>query len=147
MKRFAVLLIAIMLTLSAPALAGIKGRGDLVTEANTVSTAGGAESFLLNNVGTTFAYLTTVTSEEVGTASLVITVYNVTPQGDVLLCTSSAVTTETTTAILLGSSVTAASDVDQVCTLPLSRRVKVTFTVTGTTASFDVDSGIEWLGN
>lgn len=89
------------------------------------------------------AYLLITTANEVNTASLVVTVLGRNAAGTYLLCTSSAITTETTTAVLLGSLAAAGEGLTDVCDFPLPQSLTVTLTVSGTDASFDVSAVID----
>lgn len=89
------------------------------------------------------AYLLVTTANEVNTASLVVTVFGRNAAGTYLLCTSTAITTETTTAILLGSLAGAGEGITDACDFPLPSSLTVTLTVSGTDASFDVSAFLD----
>lgn len=88
------------------------------------------------------AYLVVKTTAEVATASLVVTVALDSDLGDQTLCTMTAVTTNTTSLALLGSSMTAAGAVLDACDFPVAGPLSITFTVSGVGASFDVEADL-----
>lgn len=145
MKFKALVLASIFTIVSLPIFAAEPTRQSITT-GNEVSTAGGAESVTITNDGGAVGYLTVKTENEEATASLVVTVFNSTPLGDFLVCTMTAITTDTTTVALLGSTVTAADGITDACDFPLTESVKFTFTVTGAGADFDVSADMDWTG-
>ncbi len=92
------------------------------------------------------AYITVVTTNETATASLILTVFGVNDLGAYLICTSTAITTETTTTILLGSLATAAGGIADACDFPLPKSLRFVFTTTGVGADFDVQAGFDSAG-
>jgi hypothetical protein len=146
-RTLALLLVALALLVPALADAAGKNARQVVMAETEVSTAGGAESVTIPNPNHTSGYLLVKTADETASASLVVTVSNSSTLGDVLICTSNAITTETTTAILLGYLGNAEEGIasGNECELPAGRSVKVTFTVSGAGADFDVTADMEWV--
>ena len=159
MKRILALL-AVLLSVSVASAEGISTE---ILATQTVSTAGGAVSAdhvaaltnsrdpdldyqIVHSGQFDSGYLTVKTTAEVATASLIVTVLGVNSNDAYLICTATAITTETTWVVLLGSAVTAAEGVDQVCDFPLPQTVRFTFTVTGAAASFDVRAYLDSVG-
>jgi hypothetical protein len=56
-----------------------------------------------------------------------------------------AITTETTTAALVGHDAAAGEGITDVCDFPMTERLEITFTVTGAGASFDVTAYFEMV--
>jgi hypothetical protein len=84
-------------------------------------------------------YLVVTTSAEVGTASLVVTIHMLIGGVLITLGTLAAITTNTSVVSLLGAGALAAGEgVANVEPLPLGPQTTFVFTVTGTTASFEV---------
>jgi hypothetical protein len=146
MRRFvlSVYMLALML-LPGPALAGAARNVGISIMAETEVAVGVPVSVTISNPWYTTGYLIVKTANETATASLVVTVLNVTSTGDILICTSTAITTETTTAIYLGHSATAAEGITDVCDFAMSRSVKFTFTTSGAGADFDVTADMEYV--
>lgn len=111
----------------------------------TVSTAGGAVTADFTGIpqDASSAYLTVLTSNEAATASLAVVVSGLNALGAWDICTASAITTETLTTILVGSAATAGEGIADACDFPLPRSIRVTFTVTGAAAAFDVRAYLE----
>lgn len=139
------LLVAMVLMLVMPAGAASKFSHQNLKTDDEVSTASGAESVSITNARWNTGYLTVTTANEVATASLVVTVFNTLAGGDVLVCTMTAITTNTTTVALLGSTVAAAEGITDACDFPLGSTIKFTFTVSGAGADFDVTSDISFV--
>lgn len=91
-------------------------------------------------------YLSIVTTNEVATASLAVFAYGRNGAGTYQLCTSGAITTETTTVLLMGTSASASAGVDVACDFPLPQNLRFTFTVVGGGASFDVRAYLDGVG-
>jgi hypothetical protein len=124
------------LTVAAPAHAERKR----ILPSQSITTAGGAVSVTIGHagLGPGPSYLVIHTSAKVLVASLTVTASLAHPLGTALLCTSPAITTETSTVVLLGSSATAADGVAAVCPFPLADSTTFTFTVTGASSGFTV---------
>lgn len=135
----------VVLFLALPAQAG-KNKQQSVMALTEVAT-GTPVSATIDNANSTVGYLVIKTENETATASLVVTVLNSAAIGDFLVCTLTAITTNTTTIALLGSTVTAADGITDACDFPMGRRVKFTFTTSGAGADFDVTADVEWLAN
>ncbi len=101
----------------------------------------------INNRNNSTGYFKFKTENETPSASLIVTIFNVTPLGDILVCTTTAVTTNTTWTTLLGSSLTPADGIDQACIFPMASRVKFTFTDSVSSTDFDVTAEMEWVTN
>ena len=127
-----------------PALA-VTNAGETLITSQEVSTAGGAFTKTITNVGRSTAYLVIKTENETPDASLVVTVTMESPLGDMLVCTSGAITTNTSTVMLLGSTAAAAEGIDTACDWALGRTVNFIFTVTGASADFDVSAELQWV--
>ena len=108
---------------------------------------GTPESTTIENQSHATGYLVVLTENETATASLVVTVYNSTTLGDFLICTMTAITTNTTTIALVGSTVAAADGITDACDFPMSRKVKFTFTVSGGGADFDITAEMHWVSD
>jgi hypothetical protein len=143
MKR-ALLLVLLLLLPSAAGAAGPNER-QVVMALTEVATGTPVSVSVLNQNHTT-GYLVVKTENETPTASMVVTVFNTTELGDVLVCTMAAITTDTTTVALLGSLAAGSQEgVTDACDYPLGRIVKITFTTSGGSADFDVTADIEWV--
>ena len=88
------------------------------------------------------AYLIIKTTNEVATASLAVTVALDTDLGDQIVCSLTAITTNTTTLALLGNSQAAAGAVVDVCDFPVAGPLSLVFTVTGASAAFDIEADL-----
>jgi hypothetical protein len=144
------ILTAIFLTLviATTALGAGKNKRIEILDAVTVSTAGGVETVTFNNPTASSMYLIVVTSAEVATASLTVAVsVDADEFTAVPICTSAAITTETTYFMAVGTLAAAGGDIDLACDFPISRRTTVTFTVTGAGASFDISADAELLAD
>jgi len=144
MRRILYLVTALLLLLSLPAAAAWPNSGQSVMALTEVA-LGAPVSVTIRNQRHTSGYLVIKTENETATASLVVTVFNVSDSGSFLVCTTTAITTETTTIALLGSTVGAADGITDACDFPMSREITFTFTVTGAGADFDVTADLEWL--
>jgi hypothetical protein len=133
----------LLLFLASPIFAEEKLQAVMAT--TEVSTSGGAVSKTITNPYSQTGYLFVKTENETATATLAVTVYNSSTLGDVLVCTLTDITTETTSVALLGSTVAAAGEVLDACDFPMGRQVKYTFTVSGAGADFDVTADMEWV--
>jgi hypothetical protein len=117
-----------------------------VIMAETEVANGAPVSVTITNPWHKSGYLVIKTANETGAASLVVTIFNVHGGVDHLVCTSSAITTETTTTMVLGSSLTAAAPYQAVdCIWPMGEVVKFTFTDSVGATDFDVTAHMEWL--
>jgi hypothetical protein len=145
-KTLFVALALLVMWIASPAMAGKNKYQSVMTETE-VSTAGGAVSATISNPNNSTGYLVVKTANEAATASLVVTVYNVAASGDILVCTMTAITTDTTTVALLGSTLTAADGITDACDFPMADRVKYTFTVSGLDADFDVTADMHWISD
>lgn len=99
----------------------------------------------INNIDHAAGYLSIKTENETSDASLVVTVFNKNPLGDILICTTSAITTEKTTVIMLGHWTTAAAGIDEVCAFPMAIAMAIVFTTSGGGADFDVTASMEFV--
>jgi hypothetical protein len=141
---FSVLMVVVLICLSLPANAG-KAKRQTVMAITEVSTAGGPVVKTITNAQNATGYLVVKTENETATASLVVTVYNGSTLGGILVCTSTAITTDTTTNILIGSTVAAGEGITDVCDFPTGRTNTIVFTVSGAGADFDVTAEMEWV--
>ena len=141
-RRFLIALLICLLPISAGA-AG-KNRRQVIMALTEVA-EGAPITVTLANPNHREGYFKFKTENENGAASLIVTVFNVTPLGDILICTTTAVTTNTTWTTLIGSSLTAADGIDQACIFPMGGRVKFTFTDSVSSTDFDVTADMEWL--
>jgi len=140
-----IILIAFLSLLWAlPAFAAGKNKNQNIMSATEVA-VGVPVSVTKSNPSNREGYLIVKTENETPDASLVVTVLNAHSSGDVLVCTGTAITTNTTWVIHLGSSLTPADGVDQNCIFPMARDVKYTFTVTGVDSDFDVTADMLWV--
>jgi hypothetical protein len=140
------LLAGLLALLLFPSTAGAAGPNERqVVMALTEVATGTPVSVSVLNQNHTKGYLVVTTANETATASLVVTVFNEHELDDTLVCSLTAITTNSTWVTLFDSSLTAAAGVDQVCIWPMGRLVKLTFTTTGTNADFDVTADIEWV--
>jgi hypothetical protein len=135
------LLIALLPSLSS---AAGKNKNQNIMSATEVAVSAPV-SVTKRNPSNRTGYLVIKTENETATASLVVTVFNAHSSGDILVCTLTAITTNTTYTALLGSSLTAADGIDEACIFPMARDVKYTFTVTGVGADFDVTADVLWV--
>jgi len=136
-RRLAALLSLVLLLLGTPSHA----ERSRILPSQSITTAGGAVSVTIGHAGirSAPAYLVINTSDEVATASLIVTA-NLAHQfaGTNTLCTSAVITVATTTVVLIGSPATASAGVVTVCPFPLADSTTFTFTVTGAGAGFTV---------
>lgn len=145
MRRILALALALLL-LAVPAVAG-RNTSHLIVDDVTVSTAGGALSVTVSNPSATTAWMIFETSNEVNTASLVVTAYAVTALGDLLLITTGAINTEVLRSVLVGSLGAGGSNPNGISDFPATIRLKFTFTVSGADSSFDISAYFLPLGN
>lgn len=129
---------------AGPAFAGSRNARISIMPITEVAT-GTPVTVQINVIESSIGYLLIKTENETATASLVVTVFNKNPLGDFLICTTGAITTETTTVIMLGHWVTAARGVDEVCEFPMSLAVEFVFTISGAGADFDVTASLELI--
>ncbi len=147
--RFLVVLLAFLLA-SSSAFARNMNERQVIMALTEVAT-GAPVSVTISNPNHLYGYLIVKTENETASASLVVTALLVTELGDMLICTSSAVLTDTTVYIALGGGMinvaTGAVEegIGDRCEFPTGRRMKYTFTVTGAGADFDVTADMEWL--
>jgi hypothetical protein len=145
MRRILTLAFALLL-LAAPAVAG-RNTSVLIVDDVNVSTAGGALSVTVSNPSATTLWVIFQPSNEVGTASLVVTTYAVTALGDVLLTTNPSVGVGGVTRSALIGSLGTGSGPNVVSDFPATSVMKYVFTVTGAGASFDVSAYVYYVGN
>lgn len=138
-------LLLLLLIVAAPATGWKNTRLEVLDDV-TVAT-GTPATFTFSNPTASSMLLIYTTADEVATASLVVTVAVVTPLGDFTMCTGAAVTTETTTTMFVGSRAAAAGAIDIACDYPMAANMKVTFTVSGGGASFDISASSELFLN
>jgi hypothetical protein len=138
-------LAALVLLVATPAAAWRNVPVEILDDV-TVSN-GAPNSVTFSNPTASSMLLIYTTADEVATASLVVQVAITTAIGDIVICTGNAVTTETTTTMLVGSRAAAAGSIDLACDYPMAANMKVTFTVTGGGASFDISASAELLLN
>jgi hypothetical protein len=140
-----VLLCALLLVL-LPSLSSAAGKNRNQNIMSAVEVAVSAPvSVTKTSPSNSTGYLIVKTENETSAASLVVTVLNAHRSGDILVCTLTAITTNTTYVALLGSSLTAADGIDEACIFPMARDVKYTFTVTGGGSDFDVTADVLWV--
>lgn len=146
------LLGAALLFLAIPVFAQGKDKTEHLLDSQVIAT-GTPVSVTVSDPTHSAAYLIIQTSLETNTATLTPTVSLVSAAGDTLLCTGPAITTETTTAIQVGSGIATSvggaggsEGIDANCPYPLARSTKFTFTVTGALADFTVEADLEWVG-
>jgi hypothetical protein len=137
------LLLALVM-FASPAVAG-KAKTEKALTGQVISTAGGAVTVTITEPAHSSAYLIVETSAETATASLAITASLVNALGNTVLCTATAITTDTVTTILLGSTVAAGEGITDACDFPLGRATLLSFTVTGGGADFTVEADLEWI--
>jgi hypothetical protein len=148
MKRFLFCMVALVLVALVPpmpAFSAFDKPESQVVMAITEVAQGAPVSVTINNRRHRTGYLQVKTENETGAASLVVTVFGNTALGDFLLCTSSAITANQTTTILLGSTLTAAGAIADVCDWPLPGSVTFTFTDSVPATDFDVTASIFWV--
>lgn len=120
----------------------------LIAEGETLTTGGvPAYSIVVNNPNHTRGYLVIKTENEVGTASIATIVQNASIIGYYTIATLTAITTETTTVVLLGSDVAAGEGVDEVFDFPLADRVFFVFTISGGGAEMDITAYLHLVDN
>ena len=144
MRRLSSILLTGLLLMAAPVHAAYNNVQSIMTSTE-VATGAPVSVTVTNNLHNTSGYLVVKTENKAASASLVVTVLNVTASGNFLICTSTAITTDTTTIIMLGSTATAADGVTDVCGFAMSRSLIFTFTTSGGSADFDVTADVEWL--
>ncbi len=141
------ILFAASLLIALPVWAGVEDNVVQLVMADTEVAVGVPISATISNTYHTAGYLVVKTENETSAASLTVTVLNSTALGDFLVCTLTAITSNTTEVALLGSTVAAADGVTDACDWPMSDVVKFTFTVTGAGSDFDVSATMHWVGN
>lgn len=99
----------------------------------------------ISNRGNSQGYFSFLTANETASASLIVTVFNKSAQGDILICTTTAVITNSQWTTYIGATKTPSDDIDQNCIWPMARDMKFVFTVTGGGADFDVTAGMLWV--
>jgi hypothetical protein len=146
MKRFILFWALLVLIVPSVAMATGKNKRQLIMAATEVAVSAPV-SVTITNGNYATGYLIIKTENETASASLETTVLMVSPLGDELLCTLTAITIEATTSFLLGTFVGPSSDVLATCDFPMPRQIKFTFTVTGAGADFDVSAEMQWIGD
>ncbi len=136
----------LLLLFVAPAFGAGKNKRQEVMPLTEVAT-GAAITVTIANPSNRTGYLIVKTENETATASLVVTVSNVSTLGNALVCTLTAITTNTTTIALLGSLIAAGGPLADACDFPMSRLVQLVFTTSGGGADFDVTAEIQWVTN
>lgn len=145
-KRIRLLLAVLMFGCGlTPAYAAFN-HTETVLAITEVATGSPVVAALANDYNTT-GYLIVKTENETAAASLVVTISGSNSVGNVLLCTSSAITANETNVIMIGSLAAAGEGIDDACDFPMTRIVVFTFTVTGAGADFDVTAAIEWVAD
>ena len=140
------ILLLALLVVSLPSFASAAGKNKVQNILDAVEVAVSVPiSVTASNPSNSTGYLIVKTENETAAASLVVTVLNAHLSVDVLVCTLTAITTNTTYVALLGSSLTAADGIDEGCIFPMARDVKYTFTVTGAGSDFDVTADVLWV--
>ena len=145
MRYLLAILIALLLAAPAPA-----GQNEFATILNAVVVdPASPQTITIYNAGATRGYLWVTTASEVGTASLAVTVTMNDDQGNSIAAatTSTPITTNTTTALLIGARQSVGDSVLSECCFPLGRAITVSYVVTGADSSFRVDSSMEFLAN
>ncbi len=137
-------LLAVFLALPIDAEAAGKNKRQVIMALTEVAT-GAPITVTITNPTNDTGYLVVKTENENGVASLVVTVFNSTVLGDFLVCTTTAITTDTTTIALLGSTLTAADGITDVCDFAMGMQVKFVFTNSGASTDFDVTADMEWV--
>ena len=138
------LALLVVLFVAAPASAQLRNKQQAVMAITEVAT-GTPVAVKLSNVGARTAYLVVKTENETAAADMVVTVTIESALGDILVCTSSSITTNTTTNILLGSLAAAAEGIDDACDFPLGGGLNFIFTTSGVGADFDVTAELQWV--
>ena len=139
-------LLAVFLALPIDAHAAGKNKRQVIMALTEVAN-GAPVTVTITNPSNASGYLVVKTENENGAASLVVTVFNSTVLGDFLVCTSTAITTDTTTVVLLGSTLTAGDGITDVCDFAMGTRVKFVFTDSVSSTDFDVTADMEWVTN
>lgn len=132
------------LLLVLPAHAGKNKRQFVIEE--EVATGTPVTASITNGDYTT-GYLIVLTANETATASMVVTIFNTSRLGSVLICTSTAIEANGTNVIMFGSLAAAGEGIDDACDFPAGQRVTFVFTTSGVGADFDVGADIEWVTN
>lgn len=139
------LALAAVLLAAAPALAQLRNTRVPIMSITEVAT-GTPVTVALTNVGARTGYLVVKTENETATADMVVTVTIESALGDILVCTSSSITTDTTTNILLGSLVAGGAEgITDACDYPLGANLNFIFTTSGVGADFDVTAELQWV--
>ena len=138
------LALLVVLFVAAPASAQLRNKRQPVMAITEVAT-GTPVTVTLSNVGARTAYLVVKTENEAAAADMVVTVTIESALGDILICTSASITTNTTTNILLGSLAAAGEGIDDACDFPLGGGLNFIFTTSGGGADFDVTAELQWV--
>jgi len=136
-----------LLLFAAPAIAQVMNRREVLMTTEEVATGTPVIKYITNNLGSNSAYLHVKTENETADASLVVAVYANETLGSTLLCTSTAITTNTSTHMLLGSLAAAGEGITDACDFPLTRSLTFIFTTSGAGADFDVSAALHWLAH
>ncbi len=144
MKRALAIALLTLLAASELSMAAGKNEYQSVMALTEVAT-GSPAAITITNPNHDTGYLVIKTENETATASLAVTVLNASILGNYTVCTMTAITTDTTTVALLGSTVAAADGITDACDWPMSRRVGFLFVVSGAGADFDVTAHIQWV--
>jgi hypothetical protein len=140
-----ILIVLFLLVLSLPAAA--RNTRKTILDAETLS-ANVPQTIKVSNPKHTRGYLVVVTSNEVATASLIVTTHLIGPNATAdALCTSTAITANATTTISYGNIATAEEGVTDSCVFPIADPVSITFLVTGAGASFVVSADLILVDN
>jgi len=145
-------LLSIAVACALVLLCSMSASGQNINSRQTLMTAtqvatGSPVTVTIDNIGYSSGYLIVKTENETATASLVVTVTGDNDLGDISLCTTDAITTNTTEHTLLGAMPGVENvppDIENICDFPLTHRLNFTFTVTGVGADFDVSA--DFLG-
>jgi hypothetical protein len=141
-----ILLGLLLATLVAIPVAEARRNERQVVMAETEVATGTPVTATIANVDHTTGYLIVKTANETATASLVVTVTIESALGDVLICTSTAITTDTTTNILIGSLAAGGQEgVTDACDYPAGLGLNFIFTTSGAGADFDVTAEMQWV--
>ncbi len=150
MTRQLIAFVLAVFLFAGPALATGRSRTSEIQAAATIATDVAGGVLVIANISRlenhTAAYIVVTTTNEVNTAVLTLIFRIVTPSGTFAIATPAAtMTTETTQVYLLGSQQVAADGVNEAFDLPLGQGFEILQTVTGATASFDVEVSIVLL--
>lgn len=143
-KATTILVACLLLIFAAPAAAQLRNARQSIMALTEVNNSAPV-TVQLANLGRKTGYLVVKTENETTEASLVVTVTIESPLGDILVCTSTAITTNTTTYILLGSTIAAAAPITDACDFPLGRTLNFIFTQSVADKDFDVTAEMQWV--